>query len=601
MGILPSRCRATIASTISGVLLALFPMMATGFEARLTLPPEAEDLRRQLEGASLIFSAQRDELKDAHDIVSSARAEYRRMLSVLYGQGYFGPKIHVLVDGREAANLPPFETIREVQQVELRITPGPRFKFGLTELGPLAPETQITDRFQTGQPATTGAISQAARESVAGWRDQGHAKADIAGQSITADHKNTELDVEIDLTPGPKLRFGDLSISGTTRMTEDRLREIIALPVGETFSPDELDRIGRRLRRTGVFRSVSISEADRIGPDDTLGIDIQVEDDKPRRITFGAELESRDGLSVSGTWLHRNLFGNGERFLIDGEVSGIGAQTGGTDLRLNTELTRPATFQPDTDLSFGLDFEMIDDPLYEMERLGAHVFLTRVISPELTVAGGFLAEYSQSTDDYGDRKFQILGLPLKATWDQRDDKLDATSGYYLSGTIMPYAAFDDGAPGAYVLADSRAYRRLGNGRVVAAGRLQLGTILGPSISETPPNMLFLTGGGGTVRGQPYQSNFVTVNGRESGGLSFVGISGELRVQTTESISTVAFYDAGFVGESSDFSGGGNWHAGAGLGIRYHTSFGPIRVDLGVPVSGDTSGGTQLYVGIGQAF
>ena len=94
---------------------------------------------------------------------------------------------------------------------------------------------------------------------------------------------------------------------------------------------------------------------------------------------------------------------------------------------------------------------------------------------------------------------------------------------------------------------------------------------------------------------------MTVNGNRSGGLSFVGLSGELRVKTTSAISAVAFYDAGFVGETSNFSGAGNWQSGAGVGIRYHTSIGPIRVDVGWPVSGDTSGGTQLYIGIGQAF
>lgn len=600
MGKLPPY-RTTIASAVTGALLALFPVIAMGFEARLTLPPEAEDLRRQLEGSSLVFSAQRNEVEDAHDIVSSARAEYRRLLSVLYGHGYFGPKIQVLVDGREAANLPTFETIHQVNVVELRVTPGRRFQFGDANLGPLAPDAEITEQFQTGEVATTGVITQAARQGVEGWRDDGHAKANVSDQSIVADHKDATLNVDIDLEPGPKLTFGALHLSGKTRITEERLQEIIALPVGETFSPDELDRIGRRLRRTGVFRSVSISEAERIGANDTLDILVQVEDDKPRRITFGAELESRDGLSISASWLHRNLFGGGERFLIDAEVSGIGAQTGGTDLRLNTELTRPATFQADTDLSFGLDFEVIDDPLYEMDRLGINAFLTRVVSPSLTASAGILAEISQSTDDYGDRDFQVLGIPVRATWDRRDDQLNSTSGYFLSGTVMPYAAFGDGAPGAYVLADSRVYRRLGEGRVVAAARLQLGTILGPSIAETPPNMLFLSGGGGTVRGQPYQSNFVTVNGRDSGGLSFIGVSGELRIKTTETISTVAFYDAGFVGETSNFAGSGNWHAGAGLGVRYHTSFGPIRVDLGFPVSGDTSGGTQLYVGIGQAF
>lgn len=601
MGRFPALKPRTIASALGGALLAIFPVTSWAFEAVLTLPEETDDLRKRIEASSLVFTMQREGNTDAHDITSSARAEYRRLLSLLYGQGYFGPEINVLVDGREAATLPPFETVRSVARVEIRIDPGPKFRFGRTDLGPLTPETEITDQFAADQNATTGVITQAARQGVDGWRHEGHAKAQVADQSISADHRNARLDVEIDLRPGPKLQFGNLHLSGETRISEERLREIIALPVGETFSPDELDRIARRLRRTGVFRSVSISEAENIGPEETLDIDIQVQDDKPRRITFGAELESRDGLAISASWLHRNLFGGGERLLVDGEISGIGAQTGGIDFHLGAELTRPATFQTDTDLTGGIDFERIDDPLYDMDKVSAHLGLTRVFSERFTASTGILIESSNSDDDYGSRQFRNVGLPIRATWDIRDDKLDPTRGYFLSGTLMPYASFGDGAPGVYVLTDARGYQSLGDGRVIAAARLQIGTILGPDLDETPPDFLFLSGGGGTVRGQPYQSNSVTVGGKESGGLSFVGVSGELRVRTTENISTVAFYDAGFVGETSDFSGTGNWHAGAGLGVRYHTGFGPIRIDLAVPVSGDTSGGTQLYVGIGQAF
>ena len=66
-------------------------------------------------------------------------------------------------------------------------------------------------------------------------------------------------------------------------------------------------------------------------------------------------------------------------------------------------------------------------------------------------------------------------------------------------------------------------------------------------------------------------------------------------------SAVAFYDAGFVGEKSDFSGDGKWHSGAGLGVRYNTGFGPLRLDLAAPVEGDTGDGLQLYIGIGHAY
>lgn len=597
---LPARVCRFFSRAAAGAVLAMAVQSGTAnaYELVLTAP---EAFEKRLTNASLLYAAKTQGVTEPHEIVATAQAEYKRLLSVLYADGHFGPEIHILVDGREAATLPPFETINSVETIELRINPGPQFRFGKAEIGPLASETNIPDSFTTGGSARTGIITQAATQGVRGWRNQGHAKAQVSDQHISANHRDATLDVDVTLAPGPKLRFGDLHISGSSKVSQKRLNDIISLPSGQTFSPHELDKIGKRLRRSGVFRSVSITEEDEIGPNDTLDIDIRLEDDKPHRITLGAELESRDGLSLSAAWLHRNLFGGGERLLIDGEYSGIGAQTGGTDLRLGIELTRPSTFQPDTDLSVGLNIETIDDPLFLVNKVSAHSSLTRIVNDQLTVAAGVLFEATNSQDDYGDRQFRTFGIPLRSTWDLRDDPLDPTSGYYLSGTFMPYASVKDGAPGTYVFADTRAYRKLGSDRLVAAGRFQMGSIIGPSIADTAPDYLFYTGGGGTVRGQPYQSNFVNVGGNLSGGLSLIAFSGELRFKTTETLSAVVFYDAGFVGETSNPGGAGNWQSGAGFGVRYHTSIGPIRVDLGWPVSGVTSGGMQLYIGIGQAF
>ena len=70
---------------------------------------------------------------------------------------------------------------------------------------------------------------------------------------------------------------------------------------------------------------------------------------------------------------------------------------------------------------------------------------------------------------------------------------------------------------------------------------------------------------------------------------------------TEKIGVVGFIDAGHVGATDFFDDLGDWHAGAGLGLRYATAVGPIRLDLAMPVGGDTGNGLQLYVGLGQAF
>ena len=71
---------------------------------------------------------------------------------------------------------------------------------------------------------------------------------------------------------------------------------------------------------------------------------------------------------------------------------------------------------------------------------------------------------------------------------------------------------------------------------------------------------------------------------------------------TDAIGAVAFADWGYVGLDSVPGTSGDSHSGAGLGLRYNTGIGPIRLDVAVPVSGETDGSDyHLYIGIGQAF
>ena len=134
-------------------------------------------------------------------------------------------------------------------------------------------------------------------------------------------------------------------------------------------------------------------------------------------------------------------------------------------------------------------------------------------------------------------------------------------------------------------------------------RGQLGSVYGPTLAESPADYLFYSGGGGTVRGQPYQSLGVDLaSGATVGGRSFAGLSAEARWQVRDKIGVVAFADAGYIGAEEFYDGSGTWQSGAGLGLRYATGIGPIRVDLAVPVSGpETDENFQVYIGIGQSF
>ena len=123
-------------------------------------------------------------------------------------------------------------------------------------------------------------------------------------------------------------------------MRERRIVKIAGLPEGEVFSPEELDRAANRLRRTGVFKSVTLAEGEVLSPD-LLPITATVVEEKPRRFSLGAEIASQDGLSLSGYWLHRNLLGGAERLRVDGEIANIGAQNSGIDYTLGLTLDRP--------------------------------------------------------------------------------------------------------------------------------------------------------------------------------------------------------------------------------------------------------------------
>ncbi len=579
--------------------LAASPGAAQDLSFRL---PEG-DIGDRLRSASVLAEVLEPGTAPVVDVVAAARAEYGALLGALYAAGHYSGVISVRIDGREAADIPVLNEPSRISRVEVAVVPGQRFQFGRAVVAPLAVGSKLPEGFAPGEAAPAGLVREATGAAIDGWRDLGHAKAGVASQRVSADHARAILDAEIRLDPGPRLRFGALRTSGQSRMREDRIRAIAGLPEGEIFSPATLRRSAERLRRTGVFRSVTLSEADQVGPADLLPINLVVEEERPRRFGFGAEVASSEGLTLSSYWLHRNLLGGAERLRLGGRIGGIGGETGGEDYEATVSFARPATYTPDTSLLLDarLAREQELDFSQDIVELGGG--LEHFFSDTVTGNVSLRYRFSEVVDSLGTTRFRSLELPLGLAWDRRDDRLDPTSGFYLSGEARPFLGLGTTGSGLRLSADARAYRGLGrDNRVVLAGRLQIGSVFGPTLLSTPRDYLFYSGGGGTVRGQEYQSLgiFVLRSGNQrTGGQHFVGLQTEARVKVTERIGVVGFLDAGAI-SAIDLGDFDDWHAGAGLGLRYDTGLGPIRVDVGIPVAGGGSG-AQVYIGLGQAF
>ena len=138
------------------------------------------------------------------------------------------------------------------------------------------------------------------------------------------------------------------------------------------------------------------------------------------------------------------------------------------------------------------------------------------------------------------------------TYDNRDNPADATEGYFLDGLVEPFYEFNYGNAAVRMTAEGRTYYSFDeDNRIVAAGRLKIGSIVGAPVDEIAPDKLFFAGGGGSVRGYAYQNiGIVAPDGDVSGGRSLIEGSAELRVRVTDTIGVVAFADAGYVGADS---------------------------------------------------
>ncbi|ANW33967.1 hypothetical protein KvSKV_08535 [Ketogulonicigenium vulgare] len=583
--------------------------MAVAQQVDVTVAGEDEGLTNAVRGASLSLSLTQDDDPEAasapQDYVAAARADYRRILTALYAQGYYGGSISIRVDGREASTIAPLDAPRQINTIAIDVTPGPLFRFGQAAIGPLAEGTELPTGFAAGEPARSGLVRDAAGRAQTAWREAGHARAGVAGQQITAIHDQSRLDASVTMRPGPRLTFGNLTVAGNNRVRTDRILRIAGYPEGAVFSPDELDRVATRLRRTGAFQSVSITEAEQIGPGDTQPITLTLNEAPPRRLGFGAEISSDDGLALSTYWMHRNLLKGAENLRFDAGISGINGSDGGPDYNLGVTFRRPGFFNHNNELTLNAEIKREDEAEYLLDQFTTSALVTRYIFDNLSVTGGIGYLTAREENAFETRRYSLITLPITGTLDNRDNALNARSGWYLNLDITPFVGLDDIDSGVRVYGDARYYHGFGD-RFTVAARGQFGSVVGPDLLDTPADFLFWSGGGGTVRGQSYRSLGIPVSrggvDYEVGGASFVGAQLEARFDMTDSLSLVGFYDAAMIGADALPEDGDPWHAGTGIGIRYNTPIGPIRLDVGTPANGDDfAKSVQVYIGIGQAF
>ncbi|MFO1210827.1 MAG: autotransporter assembly complex family protein [Amaricoccus sp.] len=575
-------------------------------------------LQGRLESASSLWTDRDSPASGSTGLLSKARGDYRRLLAALYGAGYYGPTISIRAGGQEVADLMPGVDFPQQVKVSVEVVAGPPFLFGRTEIvnAPPPPEdpraaTPESVGFVTGKPALSGVINQASAISVERWRQLAHAKAAEADRDVVANHPASQLDVKLLLDPGRAAHYGPLTVTGSQRVDPGFTAFMANLPEGRPFDPDDIQTAQDRLNRLGVFSQVRFVEAPEILPDGSLPMTLAVQDRKPRTIGFGGTLSTIDGAGIQAYWLHRNLWGHAESLRFDASIDGLGASLNPDDYdySVGVTLTKPGVYTPDTNFITSLIGQRNDFDTYREQSVTATAGFSQLFGKRTTGEIYASASRARYEDGFGVRHFTLVSLIGRGSYDRRDNPLDATRGYFLSAEAIPFYDFSYDNAAIRGSVEGRVYKGFGpQDKIVLAGLARVGSFVGPSVEESPPDMLFFAGGGGSIRGYAYKSigvESIPVPGEEPfvvGGKGLILGSGELRYRINPNWGAVGFVDSGIVTADSDWSGESDWRTGVGLGVRYYTSIGILRGDLATPVnprSGDSR--IALYIGIGQAF
>ncbi|WP_425348716.1 autotransporter assembly complex protein TamA [Rhizobium oryziradicis] len=572
-------------------------------------PQASKDLKNALESSSMLLQDKSKPVSGDLGVVIKANEDRERLLATLYEHSYYGGVITITINGTPLDSLPPNPTFSRSTPVAVDVTvePGPLFTLRNVRLTDDAQNMNpATYDLVVGKPAGSLAIIKAANKMLDDIKANSQPLAQIAKRDVVADHANNTVDVTIAIKSGPVAPLGPVTVSGNKAVDAGFIQKYSRLNAGQPYKPEDLRKASDRLRKLGVFSSITVHQADKLDANGAIPLNIRVSESKFRYFGAGATYSTIDGAGLQGYWGHRNLFGRAESLRVDGSVSGFGKSSGASklDYAAGVSFSKPGFLLPSGTLDASIKAATLNTDSYKADTITGRLGYSYELTDVDTVSVGTSLQYARVNDAFGRNNYLTFSVPLDYARDTRDDKLNPTEGYHATLTAAPSYEFRNGTIFSNAEGSISGYYGLGmEDHVVLAGKLAAGTLFSNGdLVDIPANRRFFSGGGGSVRGYAYQGiSPRNSDDKATGGLSYVTASVEARVHITDSIGLVPFLDVGTVSDSQvpDFS---NIKAGAGLGLRYATPFGPIRLDVALPLNpypkGDKYG---IYVGIGQSF
>ena len=564
---------------------------------------DADAIRNRFKGLSALERG-KGKAENAAQVSARLAADRQSLSDVLVAAGHFDATIEPAIELPGGAN---GGTVLAI----LKVSPGPQYRLGSItfDAPPVEPADIVSRNFglHPGDPIIADDILAAEAAVAFALPRHGYPFATTGQRDILLDEQAATGDYTLPVMPGPRSSFGDSVVEGEAVFGAGHIDTIARFRKGELYDSRKVDDLRNALLATGLFSVVSVEPRDsgEVAPDGTEYANLVVHQQPgPMRSLSGTVgYGTGQGIRAGASWTHRNLFPPEGALILDA-VAGTQEQSASAVFRRSNAGRRDRTVE----LTLSALHSNYDAYNAYTGRLAGRISFesTRIWQKRLTWSYGFelLASAEESYDFTVGRRarttYYIAALPAQATFDRTNDLLDPVRGYRLSLKLSPEAALDGGTHlYARGLIEGTAYQPFGG--FVLAGRVRLGSIVGASRAEIAPSRRFYAGGGGSVRGYGYQElGPRDPDGNPVGGRSLVEGSVEARYRFGD-YGIAAFVDGGqvYAGSTPGFS---DLRFGVGIGGRYYTNFGPLRLDVAMPIARQAGESKfAVYVSIGQAF
>ena len=486
-----------------------------------------------------------------------------------------------------------------------RVTPGERVKIvskkvtvtgDAAQLGPIL---RAIRRFKPdeGDPLNHGVYEQSKADLESALLSNGFLRMKpVRPPRVEVTRKANTATIDLEYESGPRMKFGPVHFS-EAQFPPEFLERYIPWQPGEYYSPEELLAFQQRLVDADYFATVSVQPDLKNAEGLDVPINVELSPAKRTIYTAGAYVSTDTGpgakLGVQRRWVNDS----GHKF--QGDID-YAQRLQAYSLSYRIPLPGPN----DKSLNFGVTHRYEDTTTSQSNNDRAAINETRKwMGFTRTIGVQYLA--GTYTIAKVDRDTHLLYGEATLTRKQADDFFFPRRGWSLAfglrfapeGLLTDTSFSQVTADGKYVMPAGRRQRLL--------MRVSLGTMVVNDFNQLPPELRFFAGGDRSIRGFEYQALGSTVpdpdpppddpNRRLVIGGTYLAVgSVEFEHYFTRSWGAAVFVDGGDAWLKGDF----NLNIGAGIGVRWRSPVGVVRVDVGKPVKSDLADSLHFHITIG---